>query len=160
MMTGGAAARAQRIAGVDEAAGSGGKATAGGDGDDVNGGGSAGPDPSCCCRWLTVALCAPLLLIISALGAVVWLLLLPLKLCPCTAPVACAAQLAANAVEGLLKAPLRAAMWAAGSGGGLCGVQEEEEGGKRAVERNGAEGQRQRGGSGSHMGAKDVESGG
>ena len=45
-------------------------------------------------------------------GAVVWVLLLPLK-CFCC-PLGCAVQLLWNVVEWLLKAPLRAMLWASG----------------------------------------------
>ena len=46
------------------------------------------------------------------MGAVVWVLLLPLK-CFCC-PLGCAVQLLWNVVEWLLKAPLRAMLWASG----------------------------------------------
>lgn len=54
----------------------------------------------------------PFLVIISLVGAVVWLVLLPLK-CLCC-PIGCAAQLLWSAVEWLLKAPFRALLWASG----------------------------------------------
>jgi len=48
----------------------------------------------------------------AQVGAIVWVLLLPLKCCCC--PLGCAAQLLWNVVEWLLKAPLRALLWASG----------------------------------------------
>lgn len=54
----------------------------------------------------------PFLGIISLVGAVVWIILLPLK-CLCC-PLGCAAQLLWSAVEWLLKAPFRALLWASG----------------------------------------------
>ena len=41
-----------------------------------------------------------------------WILLLPLRCCCC--PLGCVVQLLWNAVEWLLKAPLRAMLWASG----------------------------------------------
>ena len=61
---------------------------------------------------LLVFIAMPLLLIISLVGAVVWLLLLPLKCCCC--PLGCAAQLVWSVVEWILKAPFRAMLWASG----------------------------------------------
>ncbi|BDA48020.1 probable BRO1 domain-containing protein BROX [Coccomyxa sp. Obi] len=63
-------------------------------------------------QWLLVIIAMPLLLIVSLVGAVVWVLLLPLK-CFCC-PIGCAAQLIWNVVEWLLKAPLRGMLWASG----------------------------------------------
>lgn len=65
-----------------------------------------------CWRWLLVIIAAPLLLIISLVGIVVWLLLLPLKICCC--PVGMLAQLVWDAFEWLIKAPLRGLLWASG----------------------------------------------
>ncbi len=48
-------------------------------------------------QWLLVIVAMPLLLIVSLVGAVVWVLLLPLK-CFCC-PIGCAAQLIWNVVE-------------------------------------------------------------
>ena len=59
-----------------------------------------------------VFIAMPFLAIISLVGAVVWLVLLPLK-CLCC-PCGCAAQLLWSAVEWLLKAPFRALLWASG----------------------------------------------
>jgi hypothetical protein len=63
-------------------------------------------------QWLLVIIAMPLLVLVSLVGALVWLLLLPLK-CFCC-PVGCAVQLIWNVVEWLLKAPLRAMLWASG----------------------------------------------
>jgi hypothetical protein len=64
---------------------------------------------------LVMVVCYPLLILVSLLGIIVWLLLLPLKLCCCCLPCACAVQLMWNVVEYLIKAPLHGAIWAAGS---------------------------------------------
>ena len=66
------------------------------------------------CRFFVYILCLPLLAAISLLGCIVWLLLLPLRFCVCCCPVACVAQLLADVVEYLLKAPVRGLMWATG----------------------------------------------
>ena len=65
-----------------------------------------------CWRWLLVIIAMPFLVIISILGLIVWLLLLPVKCfcCPC----GCAIQLIYDAFEWLLKAPFRALLWASG----------------------------------------------
>ena len=63
-------------------------------------------------QWLLVIVAMPVLAVISLVGAIVWLLLLPLKCCCC--PLGCAAQLVWSAVEWLLKAPFRALLWASG----------------------------------------------
>lgn len=63
-------------------------------------------------QWLLVFIAMPLLLIISLVGVVVWLLVLPLK-CFCC-PLGCAAQLIWSVVEWFLKAPFRAMLWASG----------------------------------------------
>ncbi|QDZ20957.1 hypothetical protein A3770_04p34750 [Chloropicon primus] len=65
-----------------------------------------------CFRRTMVYLAMPLLALISLMGAVVWLLLLPLKLIPCLCPVACGLQLLWEAIEYMLKAPLHACVWA------------------------------------------------
>ena len=65
-----------------------------------------------CWRWLLVIIAAPFLLIISLVGIVVWLVLLPLKICCC--PVGMCAQLVWDAFEWLIKAPLRGLLWASG----------------------------------------------
>jgi hypothetical protein len=56
----------------------------------------------------------PLLAAISLLGCLVWLVLLPLKMCICCCPLACAAQLLWDVVEYMVKAPLRGLLWAQG----------------------------------------------
>ncbi len=63
-------------------------------------------------RLAQVFIAMPFLVIISLVGAVVWLVLLPFK-CLCC-PCGCAAQLLWSAVEWLLKAPFRALLWASG----------------------------------------------
>lgn len=65
-----------------------------------------------CWRWLLVIVAMPFLVLISVVGLIVWLLLLPVKCfcCPC----GCAIQLIYNAFEWLLKAPFRALLWASG----------------------------------------------
>ncbi len=67
---------------------------------------------SSCLRWTAACVCMPLLALISVLGALVWVLLLPCKLicCPCGALL----QAAWNVMEWMLKAPLHAIQWAAG----------------------------------------------
>lgn len=68
---------------------------------------------SSCWRWLATWVAFPLLLIISLIGAIVWLVLLPFKLicCPCGMML----QTAWNIMERMLKAPLHAIQWAAGN---------------------------------------------
>ena len=66
--------------------------------------------PKSCTAQVVVA--APFLAIISLVGAIVWVILLPVK-CFCC-PIGCAAQLLWSAVEWLLKAPFRALLWASG----------------------------------------------
>ena len=65
-----------------------------------------------CWRWLLVILAMPFLVLISLVGLIVWVILLPVKCfcCPC----GCAIQLIYNAFEWLLKAPFRALLWASG----------------------------------------------
>lgn len=65
-----------------------------------------------CWRWLLVIIAAPLLLIVSLVGIIVWLVLLPLKICCC--PVGMCAQLVWDSFEWLIKAPLRGLLWASG----------------------------------------------
>lgn len=72
----------------------------------------ADSEGTACWRWLLVIIAAPLLLIISLVGIVVWLVLLPLKICCC--PVGMCAQLVWDAFEWLIKAPLRGLLWASG----------------------------------------------
>lgn len=49
---------------------------------------------------------------ISLVGVVVWLVLLPVKIVCC--PVGCAVQLAWDVVEWVIKAPFRGLLWASG----------------------------------------------
>ena len=65
-----------------------------------------------CWRWLLVIIAMPFLVLISLVGLIVWIVLLPVKCfcCPC----GCAIQLIYNAFEWLLKAPFRALLWASG----------------------------------------------
>jgi len=76
---------------------------------------------SSCLRWTAACICMPLLALISVIGAIVWVLLLPCKLicCPCGALL----QAAWNIMEWMLKAPLHAIQWAAG---GAPGEKSEE----------------------------------
>lgn len=59
---------------------------------------------------------APLFVAVSLVGMLIWLVLLPVKLL--CLPCGCAAQLAADVVEGLIKLPLRGMMWAGGRSAG------------------------------------------
>ena len=61
-----------------------------------------------CFRKTLVCLSLPLLGLLSLAGAIIWLLLLPLKLIPCLCPLACTLQVLWDAIEWMLKAPLRA----------------------------------------------------
>ena len=70
------------------------------------------PSDTACWRWLLVVIALPLLAIISLVGAVVWIVLLPLKCCCC--PVGMVAQLVWDAFEWMIKAPLRGLLWASG----------------------------------------------
>ena len=74
--------------------------------DDQGGGNTA------CWRWLLVIVALPLLAIISVVGIVVWIVLLPLK-CFCC-PIGMVAQLIWDVFEWLIKAPLRGLLWASG----------------------------------------------
>ena len=65
-----------------------------------------------CWRWLLVAIAAPVLAVLTAVGIVLWIILLPLKIICC--PVGCAAQLLVDVVENLVKAPFKALLWASG----------------------------------------------
>lgn len=83
-------------------------------GDTTSAAHSSGNSGGCSCwKACLLAICYPLLLIVSLVGVVIWLLLLPFKLCCCCMPCACAAQLAWNVVEYLIKAPLQGCVWAA-----------------------------------------------
>lgn len=70
------------------------------------------PPSTACWRWLLVIVALPLLAIMSLIGIVVWIVLLPLKCCCC--PVGMIAQLVWDAFEWLIKAPLRGLLWASG----------------------------------------------
>ena len=74
--------------------------------------GREGRSNTACWRWLLVIIALPLLAIISLVGIVVWIVLLPLKCCCC--PVGMVAQLVWDAFEWLIKAPLRGLLWASG----------------------------------------------
>ena len=74
--------------------------------------GKEGTSDTACWRWLLVIIALPLLAIISLIGIVVWIVLLPLKCCCC--PVGMMAQLVWDAFEWLIKAPLRGLLWASG----------------------------------------------
>lgn len=63
-------------------------------------------------RWLLVAIALPLLVVVSLVGVLVWLVLLPVKILCC--PLGCAAQVLADVVEWVVKAPLRGLLWASG----------------------------------------------
>lgn len=63
-------------------------------------------------RWLLVAIALPLLAVVSLVGVLVWLVLLPVKILCC--PLGCAAQVLADVVEWVIKAPLRGMLWASG----------------------------------------------
>lgn len=65
-------------------------------------------------RCLVYILVCPLLVLISLVGAVVWVLLLPFKLCCCCLPCACAVQLAWDVFAWMIRAPLNGLLWAAG----------------------------------------------
>ncbi|GMH32323.1 hypothetical protein BSKO_00157 [Bryopsis sp. KO-2023] len=73
---------------------------------------SSSPKPAAWWRWLIVFLTIPLLAVVTLLGVIVWIVLLPVKFICC--PIGCAAQMLWNVVEWLIKAPLRVAMWASG----------------------------------------------
>lgn len=66
-----------------------------------------------CWRWLLVLISVPLLLIFSILGIGVWIFLIPFKIF--CFPIGVLAQFIWNIVEYLIKAPLRAILWASGS---------------------------------------------
>lgn len=74
--------------------------------------GKEGTSDTACWRWLLVIIALPLLAIISLVGIVVWIVLLPLK-CFCC-PVGIIAQLVWDVIEWIIKAPLRGLLWASG----------------------------------------------
>lgn len=61
---------------------------------------------------MLVIIAFPILLIISLVGVVMWVVLLPVKIVCC--PVGCAVQLAWDVVEWVIKAPFRGLLWASG----------------------------------------------
>ncbi|KAK9798946.1 hypothetical protein WJX73_007519 [Symbiochloris irregularis] len=65
-----------------------------------------------CWRWLLVIIAMPFLVVLSVIGAVIWIVLLPLKIVCC--PCGCLIQCMADIVEYILKAPFRGLMWASG----------------------------------------------
>lgn len=71
-----------------------------------------GSSDTACWRWLLVIIALPLLAIVSVIGIIVWIVLLPLKCCCC--PVGMLAQLIWDVFEWLIKAPLRGLLWASG----------------------------------------------
>lgn len=86
------------------------------------GAGHAGEEQGCsCCRWLAAIIAFPVLAILWCLGAVIWVLLLPLKCCcPC---LGLPLQWAVDIAMWFLKLPARLLLWASGkvdgeSGGG------------------------------------------
>jgi hypothetical protein len=84
---------------------------------------------------LVMVVCYPLLILVSLLGVLVWLLLLPFKLCCCCLPCACAVQLMWNVVQYLIKAPLHGAIWAAGAAAaGSSRPGQEDEKDRRGAE--------------------------
>ena len=114
-MHSGAAAAAGAGAGAAAAATGATAAAAGPDG--------KGEEQGCSvCRWVVMILCFPILLVLWVLGAIVWVLLLPLKCCvPCCGfPL----QWAADVVLWLMRAPARGLLWATGK------EEQKEEGGK------------------------------
>jgi hypothetical protein len=98
--------------------------------------------------------CYPLLILVSLLGIIVWLLLLPFKLCCCCLPCACAVQLMWNVMEYLIKAPLHGAIWAANSGAAGSSRASQED----STDRKGAAAAAAPGKAGPHSSsARDVE---
>ncbi len=65
-----------------------------------------------CFRWLLVIIAFPILAILSVIGIVIWIVLLPVKIICC--PVGCVLQIMANAIEYMIKAPFKGLMWASG----------------------------------------------
>lgn len=65
-----------------------------------------------CWRWALFLIALPLMLFVSAVGIVLWVILLPIKIICC--PCGCLIQMIANVVEYLVKAPLRLILWVTG----------------------------------------------
>lgn len=78
----------------------------------VQASGNHADDAGCpsCVRWLLFCIAAPLLVIVSVAGMLLWVLFLPIRLlCPlCGCPM----YALVSAVEALIKMPLRAMLWA------------------------------------------------
>eukprot|EP00898_Chlorokybus_atmophyticus_P004408 jgi/Chlat1/4969/Chrsp32S08946 len=64
-----------------------------------------------CWRCLLLCIASPALLLISLIGIVIWILLLPVKIICC--PIGCVAQLVVNVFEEVVKLPFKALEWAA-----------------------------------------------
>ncbi|KAL4452240.1 hypothetical protein ABPG75_007902 [Micractinium tetrahymenae] len=85
------------------------------------GGGGSSEQGCSCCRWLGFMIACPILVALWLVGAVLWVLLLPLKCCcPC---LGLPLQWLIDAMLGLMKLPARGLLWATGgeakeSGGG------------------------------------------
>ncbi|GAB4819023.1 hypothetical protein N2152v2_006069 [Parachlorella kessleri] len=72
-------------------------------------------EQGCCTstlRWLIFLIAFPLVVLLSAVGIVIWIVLLPLKIICC--PIGFLVQIIANVVEYMVKAPLRLLLWANG----------------------------------------------
>jgi hypothetical protein len=103
-----------------------------------------------------MVVCYPLLILVSLLGIIVWLLLLPFKLCCCCLPCACAVQLMWNVMQYLIKAPLNGAIWAAGTG--VAGGDSAGQAGSKGKDSRLAAGAANSGSGGAHgSGARDIE---
>lgn len=95
--------------GAAAAGGAAGGAAAGGAAAAASGGGEQGCS---CCRWLAFMVACPLLVVLWLVGAVLWVLLLPLKCCcPC---IGLPIQWLIDLVLGLMKLPARGLLWATG----------------------------------------------
>lgn len=92
--------------------------------------GHEGTTDTACWRWLLVIIALPLLAIISVVGVVVWIVLLPLKCCCC--PVGMISQLVWDAFEWMIKAPLRGLLWASGKPWKPTKTSNEKQNGKSA----------------------------
>lgn len=101
-------------AGGSPAAAAGGVAGASAAGGATAASGSGGSEPGCsCCRWLAFMVACPVLVALWLVGAVLWVLLLPLKCCcPC---IGLPLQWLIDLVLGLMKLPARGLLWATGS---------------------------------------------
>ena len=61
------------------------------------------------CKCITYIICFPILLLVSIFFLLIWLILLPFKLCCC--PVGCFAQCLADILETFVKAPFKFWAW-------------------------------------------------